>query len=142
MTAKYKVDEAVRRTRLRALETAQRHVRAGYTERIDKMKAAEEILGYEVFTGAQIADWLGLSTYALEDHGRVEGWGCRQLEADQLPMAIALAKEGVAGSKPKTLIYDAYSKHDMTFDMIGGLLAQHKNTIRRIVRRIEGEPWT
>ncbi|WP_025157254.1 hypothetical protein [Leifsonia aquatica] len=149
MTAKYKVDEAVRRTRLRALETALQHVRADYTERGDKITAAEELLGYRVFTTAQVAGWLGLTTYALEgraqefeDAGRAEGWGCRQLEVDQLPTAIQLAKAGLSESKPKTLIFDAHTKHGMTFDMIGGLLCQHKNTVRRIVRRIEGEPWT
>lgn len=140
-TPTYKADEATRRRRLEALEDAKWHVSRGLTDRDAKMSAAEDLLGYGLFTASQIAEWLGMQPWALEGRGSVQGWGMGGLIADQLPTAILLAKEGLAGTKPKTLIYDAY-KEGFSFDMIGGLLCIHKNVVRRIVRRIEGEPWS
>jgi hypothetical protein len=126
------------------LKLAQHHVSKNETERARKIAAADELLSYGIFTAAQIADWLGLGPWALEDktEGRINSWGLGQLKAHQLPDAIALAESGLDGDKPKTMIYHAYKRSQMSFDMIGGLLGIHKNVVRRIVRRIEGEPWT
>lgn len=138
----YKADEPLRRTRLKALETAHYHVGRNYTDPALKRAAAEDLLKFRVFTGAQVAEWLGLPPYSIDGQGDILKWGASQITADQLETAIALAKCGVEGTKPKTLIYTAYSIDKMTFDMIGGLLGLHKNVCRRIVRRVEGAPWS
>lgn len=138
----YKADETDRRNRLKALEAAQHHVARNYTDRAKKMKAAEELLDYGVFTAAQVAGWLGLSPWALEGKGGVKAWGVSSLTHDQLDTAIKLAKAGLDGGKPKTLIYKAYNDERFTFNSIGGLLGIHKNVVRRIVRRVDGDPWT
>ncbi|MBG6106620.1 hypothetical protein [Frigoribacterium sp. CG_9.8] len=138
----YKADEDLRRKRIVALTTAKHHVGRNYTDRDAKMAAAEELLAYQAFTAVQIAEWLGLSPWALEGKGGAAAWGVSALNAEQLEIAVMLAECGLEGTKPKTLIYEAHTVKEMSFDMIGGLLGTHKNTVRRIVRRIEGEPWT
>ncbi|MGN6324517.1 hypothetical protein [Pseudolysinimonas sp.] len=134
--------DALRRKRVKALETALHHVQRNHLEREDRMVAAEELLAYETFTAAQIAGWLGLSPWALEGRGGARAWGISSLTEKQLPMALELAKAGVERERPKTLIYEAYQRGGMSFNVIGGLLDVHKNIVRRIVRRVEGEPWT
>jgi hypothetical protein len=124
-----------------ALETALHHVRRNYIERDQKMIAAEELLSYNAFTAAQVAGWLALPEWTLEGRGNVQAWGISALTHEQLPMAVEMAKAGVVREKPKALILEAY-KSDMSFNVIGGLLGHHKNVIRRIVRRLQDEPWT
>jgi hypothetical protein len=142
MTHNYRATEAERRARLKALETALHHVRRNYTDRDKKLAAAEELLAYGVFTTAQIAGWLGLSPWALEGKAGATAWGVSQLTHDHLEIAVELAKAGLNGEKPKALILEAHTRRGMSFNIIGGLLGQHKNVIRRVVRRLEDMPWT
>lgn len=159
----YRADQSERRTRVKALETAVHHVSRNYIERDQKMIAAEELLSYRtcsdseraqaakegrepathaVFTAAQVAGWLGLTPWALEGKGDAKAWGISALTHEQLEDAVGLAKAGLVGEKPKALIWKAHKEMEMSFNAIGGLLGIHKNVVRRIIRRLEGEPWT
>jgi hypothetical protein len=138
----YRATDSERRIRLKALETALHHVRRNYTRRDQKFIAAEELIGYGVFTSAQIAGWLGLGAWVLEGYGAVKAWGTSALTHEQLETAVALAKAGINREKPKALVYEAHINFDMSFNVIGGLLGVHKNTVRRIIRRLENEPWS
>lgn len=141
-THNYRATDAERRKRLKALETALHHVRRNYTERQQKLIAAEELLSYGVFTAAQVGGWLALPEWTLEGRGPVKAWGISALTHEQIPMAIELAKAGVARARPKELIHRAYTELDMSYNVIGGLLGLHKNTVARIRKRLDGEEWT
>ena len=165
MSHNYKASEAERRTRLKALETAVHHVSRNYIDRDQKMIAAAELLGYRtidpeataaarkvdpeakevsygVFTAAQVAGWLGLSPWALEGNGSAKAWGVSALTHEQLPIAVELAKAGLKGERPKALILKAHREYEMSFNVIGGLIGVHKNVVSRVIKRLEGEPWT
>lgn len=141
-THNYRATDAERQKRLKALETALHHVRRNYTARGDKLAAAEELMAYEVFTAAQVCGWLGLPEWTIDGRGTVKAWGISALTHEQLPMAVELAKAGVFRQRPKDLIHRAYTELEMSYNVIGGLLGLHKNTVARIRKRLDGEAWT
>lgn len=142
MSGNYKGGEGALAQRRGAIEAAKELLSHEYDSLTSRVAAAREVLGYGVFTAAQVGRWFSVQRTYLAGLGCSEEWGAGTLKPEQFDIAIELAEAGVAGERPKTTIYQARTEHGLSYDLIGGLLGVHKNICLRIVARVEGRPWT